>query len=140
MTHRPTQTYDLVLPSDRSSIGAVAPFLDSIDVLKILGADRYHNMLVAVTEAVNNAIIHGNGCDSSKDVLLQVNVTVGELVFVVCDQGQGFDPDSVPDPRSPERLLADGGRGVFLIRQLADSAEFYPSSTGTTVLVKFQIV
>jgi serine/threonine-protein kinase RsbW len=140
VTQRPARTYDLVLPSERSSIGAVAPFLDSIDVLKILGADRYHNMLVAVTEAVNNAIIHGNGCDPSKDVLLQVNITVDELVLVVCDQGQGFDPEAIPDPRSPERLLADGGRGVFLIRQLADSAEFHPSTTGTTVLVKFHIV
>lgn len=115
---------------------AVEPFLRAIEELQSLG-QRYHDLLVAVTEAVNNAIIHGNGCDAAKPVTLDVQTTDDDVVILVADRGHGFDPDSVPDPRQPDRLLQEGGRGVFLIRHLADVVEFYPKTEGTTVLIKY---
>lgn len=133
--HQP-RTYSITIPSDRASIMAVEPFLRSIDELQSLG-QRYHDVLVAVTEAVNNAIIHGNGCDASKPVTLDVQTTDADIVILVADRGTGFDPDSVPDPRHPDRLLQEGGRGVFLIRHLADVVEFYHREDGMTVLIKY---
>lgn len=131
------RTFSLTLPSDRASITAVEPFVASIDGIRRLDDQRYYNMLVALTEAVNNAIIHGNGADPSKLVELQIQVSDSELIFVVNDSGSGFDPSDVPDPRHPDHVMRNGGRGVFLIQHLADVAEFYPTSSGMTVLIKF---
>lgn len=130
------RTYSITIPSDRTSIMAVEPFLRSIEELQTLG-QRYHDLLVAVTEAVNNAIIHGNGCDAEKPVTLDVQTTEADVVILVADRGHGFDPESIPDPRHPDRLLQEGGRGVFLIRHLADVVEFFPTSDGMTVLIKY---
>ncbi|CAN5393056.1 hypothetical protein BH10BAC6_BH10BAC6_00990 [soil metagenome] len=131
------KTYSLTLPSDRSSIVAVEPFVASIESVRMLDDQRYYNMLVALTEAVNNAIIHGNGADPSKMVELQVRTSASEVIFLVIDSGSGFNPDDVPDPRQPDLLLRDGGRGVFLIKHLADVVEFFPTASGMTVLIKF---
>ena len=132
------RTFSLSIPSDRSSIVAVEPFLRSIAELLLLGG-RYHDLLVAVTEAVNNGIIHGNTCDASKLVHIDVQVTPHDVIVVVRDSGVGFDVAAVPDPRSPERLLQEGGRGVFLIRQLSDASDFQPTSSGMTVFIKFVV-
>lgn len=132
------RTFSLSIPSDRSSILAVEPFLRSIAELQSLGG-RYHDLLVAVTEAVNNGIIHGNTCDAAKLVHIDVQVTPHDVIVVVRDSGAGFDVAAVPDPRSPERLLQEGGRGVFLIRQLSDASDFQPTSSGMTVFIKFVV-
>lgn len=132
------RTFSLSIPSDRSSILAVEPFLRSIAELQLLGG-RYHDLLVAVTEAVNNGIIHGNTCDAAKLVHIDVQVTPHDVIVVVRDSGAGFDVAAVPDPRSPERLLQEGGRGVFLIRQLSDASDFQPTSSGMTVFIKFVV-
>jgi len=117
---------------------AVEPFLRSVAPLQQLGG-RYHDLLVAVTEAVNNGIIHGNACDATKLVHIDIQVTPRDVIVAVRDSGTGFDVDSVPDPRSPERLLQEGGRGVFLIRQLSDASDFQSTSSGMTVFIKFVV-
>lgn len=131
------QSYTLQLASDRDNIRQVEPFLRTIDGLAVLSEDRYHNMLVAVTEAVNNAIIHGNQCDVQKVATLIVHVASTSITFVISDQGRGFDPNAVPDPRLPENLLREGGRGVFLIRQLADDVDYTVTPSGTTVAITY---
>jgi serine/threonine-protein kinase RsbW len=130
-------TYALTIPSVREGIARVMPFLQDIPELKYVGERRYNDLLVAVTEAVNNAIIHGNKFDPEKAVVLSVRTSPSEVIILVSDAGQGFDPRNIPDPRLPENLLRDGGRGVFLINQLCDVAEFYPTSSGMTVLIKY---
>jgi|688.fasta_scaffold1351481_2 serine/threonine-protein kinase RsbW len=131
-------TFSLSIPSDRTSIMAVEPFLRSIAALQLLGS-RYHDLLVAVTEAVNNGIIHGNTCDATKLVHIDVQTTPHDVVVAVRDSGTGFDVAAVPDPRSPDRLLQEGGRGVFLIRQLSDASDFQSTSSGMTVFIKFVV-
>jgi serine/threonine-protein kinase RsbW len=130
------RTFSLSIPSDRSSILAVEPFIRSIDDLRVLGL-RYNDLLVTVTEAVNNGIIHGNACDAAKLVHIDVQITTHDVIVVVRDAGKGFDVETVPDPRLPDRILHEGGRGVFLIRQLADATEFSATETGMSVLIKF---
>ncbi|MBU3742231.1 MAG: ATP-binding protein [Candidatus Kapabacteria bacterium] len=129
-------TFSLSIPSERTAIRAVEPFLRSTGVPDVLGP-RYGDLLVTVTEAVNNGIIHGNTCDAAKPVQIDVQVTMHDVIVAVRDAGAGFDVASVPDPRLPERLLLEGGRGVFLIRQLSDASDFMSSATGTTVFIKF---
>jgi serine/threonine-protein kinase RsbW len=79
---------------------------------------------VAVTESVNNAIVHGNKEDKSKNVHLELIMEDGLLRFSVQDEGEGFDHTKLPDPTSPEFLENLGGRGIYLIRHLADEVKF----------------
>lgn len=86
--------------------------------------DHYGNILIAVTEAVNNAIKHGNKEDPSKEVMLSVFDNVNEIEVFVEDQGSGFDFNNLPDPTSPDNLEKENGRGIFLMKALSDSVDF----------------
>ena len=96
---------------------------------------RYGNILIALTEAVNNAIHHGNALDPSKTVTLGYEAKEDRIIFVVQDQGAGFDFNHLPDPTDPQNLEKPHGRGVFLMRALADGVEF--SENGATVALSF---
>jgi serine/threonine-protein kinase RsbW len=94
------------------------------------------NILVSLTEAVNNAIYHGNRCDGSKQVTINLNSTAESLVFSVSDEGAGFDTENVSDPTSPENIDKPTGRGIFLMRSLADQVEFLDG--GKKVQISFR--
>ena len=132
-------TYHLTLPSHPESIRLVDPFLKSIQEVAATSAERYHDVLLALTEAVNNAIIHGNRFEASKPVTVEVQVDSRVLVAVVTDHGSGFDADRLPDPTDPENILREGGRGVFLIRHLAQSVEFRRTADGMAVMIKLAL-
>lgn len=132
-------TYALRVPSERQSITVVGPFLESIQELVRLGPQRLHDLHVAITEAVNNAIIHAHGCRGDVMVDIEVHATDTSVTIVVRDYGLGFDPEQVPDPRLPENVLREGGRGVFLIRQLADAVEFRPGDPGMHVMITYNL-
>ncbi len=119
----------LTLSSDTHNLSQVEPFLAAA-VRHILDDSKYYNAVIALTEAVNNAIVHGNKRDTSKEVYVSVVVTHTEIVLTVRDQGMGFDLDDLPDPLHPDNLLRDGGRGVFLIRQLVDDSDFERTPEG----------
>jgi len=82
------------------------------------------NFRVGIAEALANAILYGNGTDPRKLVRVSVRFDERAVTVDVVDEGNGFDPESVPDPTLPENLDRPGGRGVFLIRQLMDEVEY----------------
>lgn len=82
------------------------------------------NLRVALAEALANAIIYGNDEDPDKSVEIEVYVRSELFEIHVRDEGRGFDPDTVPDPTTPEHLLDENGRGLFLIRRLVDDVSF----------------
>ena len=89
---------------------------------------------LAVHEIMANAIVHGNQSDIQKKVVLALSRTELELRIVISDQGNGFDPDGLPDPLSPEALLESSGRGVYLARAFMDEFRVQRSrAKGTTV-------
>lgn len=97
---------------------------------------HYGEILIAMTEAVNNAIVHGNKLDANKMVNIEVTVDGMQLQFKVTDEGPGFDYDNIPDPTSPENIEKPNGRGVFLMRQLADACEF--EELGRVAILRFE--
>jgi len=89
---------------------------------------------LAVHEIMTNAIVHGNHSDINKKVVLIISRTAPELRIVISDQGEGFDPDRLPDPLSPDALLDSSGRGVYLARAFMDEFHVQRSrAKGTTV-------
>lgn len=128
---------DLRLSSKMESLSLIEGLVDDLcDKLKI-GEDHYGNILIALTEAVTNAIMHGNKQDAKKHVDVQYATKDSELCFTVKDEGPGFDPSTLPDPTAPENLEKPTGRGIFLIRNLADRVEF--ENNGTTLKMYFSL-
>lgn len=97
--------------------------------------EHYGNILIALTEAVNNAIYHGNKQDPEKKVVLKYAADEDNFRFVIEDEGPGFDFENVPDPTAPENIEKPNGRGVFLMRHLSDNIEF--SEEGRIVEMEF---
>jgi len=125
------------IPSLIENIRVVESFIDNSKEKFNIEDDIYGNIMVAVTESVNNAIRHGNKFDKDKNVLLSLFVEKDRLRFEVEDEGRGFDFNSLADPTAPENLENPGGRGIFLMRNLSDEVEF--SNEGRKVELTFFI-
>jgi anti-sigma regulatory factor (Ser/Thr protein kinase) len=126
---------NLVLSSDISNLIQIEKLIDSVCDHCHITEDNYGNILIALTEAVNNAIVHGNKEDVSKKVTLIYVVSSNEVCFVVKDEGNGFDLNQVPDPTLPENINKLNGRGVFLMNSLADEVVY--EENGSAVSLKF---
>ena len=100
-------------------------------------AELYGNILIALSEAVNNAIIHGNKNIVDKEALVEASLTDNLLIFTVTDQGVGFNFLNLPDPTLPENLEKPQGRGVFLMNHLSDGVVY--QEPGTSVEISFNI-
>ncbi|MEQ1584236.1 MAG: ATP-binding protein [Cyclobacteriaceae bacterium] len=123
------------IPSLSENIRMIESFIDNAKEKYHLNDDIYGNIMIAVTEAVNNAIRHGNNGDSGKNVSLALSLEEGLIKFRVEDEGHGFDFHNLPDPTSPENLDKPGGRGIFLMKHLADEVDF--SDQGKVVELSF---
>lgn len=124
-------------PSSSGNIVIVEKLINDICSSYQVSEDYYGNILVAVTEAVNNAMQHGNKLDPNKKVDVEFKAEEKSITFRVHDQGEGFDFSTLPDPTNPENLEKPSGRGVFLMRHLADKVEF--SDDGRTVHLNFSV-
>jgi serine/threonine-protein kinase RsbW len=125
--------------SKPENITIVEKFIDDLRGELNIGDDVYGNILISLTEAANNAIIHGNKCDERKEVEIsyELDGRGKNLSFIIKDQGPGFDYNNLPDPTAPENLEKTSGRGVFLMMQLADMVVF--SDNGATVEMQFRV-
>src|SRR5688500_11128932 len=112
-------TISIQVPSMTENIRMIESFIDNAKEKFHLDDDIYGNIMIAVTEAVNNAIKHGNSSDKSKNVSLTLSLKDSMIKFVVKDEGGGFDYNDLPDPTAPENLEKPGGRGIFLMRHLS---------------------
>ncbi|PWJ35989.1 ATP-binding protein [Sediminitomix flava] len=131
------QPLKLKIPSLTDNIRIVESFIDHAREYYKFNDDVYGNIMIAVTESVNNAIVHGNKSDKEKNVHLSVELNEENLSFVVEDEGLGFDYENLPDPTAPENLEKPGGRGIFLIKNLADEVKF--SDAGNKVSLVFYL-
>ncbi|PKQ63536.1 ATP-binding protein [Labilibaculum filiforme] len=125
----------LIFPSELENISRVEKLIDEISSSHKLSAEVYGKISVALIEAVNNAILHGNQLDVTKNVKIGYNVNDDSISFVVWDEGKGFDFSNIPDPTLPENLEKTHGRGIFLMNHLADKIEF--GENGAIVEMKF---
>ncbi|WP_420317219.1 ATP-binding protein [Ekhidna sp.] len=112
------------IPSLPENIRIVESFIDNAKDQYKLNDDIYGNIMIAVTESVNNAIVHGNQSNSKKNVHLQLALEESLIKFIVEDEGTGFDYSNLPDPTLPENLSKPGGRGIFLMKNLCDEVSF----------------
>lgn len=124
------------IESRLTNLAVVEKAIDTFTKDNLISRENYGKILVSVMEAVNNAIIHGNKSDQTKFVEIELKMTNGSLKVVVQDEGAGFKHIDVPDPTQPENILKTSGRGVFLMKKLADEIEF--NKKGNCVIMTFK--
>lgn len=129
--------FRIEIPSLSENIRMIESFIDNAKEKFSLNDDIYGNIMIAVTEAVNNAIKHGNKNDSKKNVALALSLEEGLIKFKIEDEGSGFDYQNLPDPTSPENIEKPGGRGIFLMKHLSDEVDF--KENGKVVELSFYI-
>lgn len=115
---------EIMIPSTFDAVHEVEKMIDKVCSEIGVREDSYGNVLIAVTEAVNNAIIHGNNKQESMEVAVAVANNDRDFCFTIKDQGNGFDYNGLPDPTAPENIEKENGRGIFLMRNLSDEVEF----------------
>lgn len=133
MGHAKKGRYELRCKSDPKVIGRVEDFLQEMNQKVRLDDGTFYRVLVATTEAVNNAIQHGNGFDPLKNVIVICFVAPRSLKIQVKDEGKGFDVRKVPDPLDEKNLLKEHGRGVFLMTSMTDKVKYRKLKTGMVV-------
>jgi serine/threonine-protein kinase RsbW len=131
--------YELICKSSPREIACVEKFLRHVNKTLRLDDGTMYRLLVSCTEAVNNAIVHGNKNDPDRLVILRCSATQNSVTVRVKDEGQGFDPDALPDPREEKNLLKESGRGVFLIRSLMDDVKFRKLKRGSVIEMKIKL-
>ncbi len=127
----------LSIPSNPEHIHKLEPFIEDVTSPYALDPASYGKILISLTEAVNNAILHGNHCQENKDVNIKCHQNGKTIKFWVSDEGSGFDPVSIPSPIGATRLDIEGGRGVFLMKELSD--EMIYKNNGSTVELCFNV-
>ena len=128
---------ELRFPSKIDNLVIVEKLIDDLSESYKFSSEVYGNILVALVEAVNNAIFHGNKNNSDKLVNVRYIISENNLTFIVKDEGNGFNINEVPDPTLPENIEKPNGRGLFLMRNLVDSINF--NCNGSEVELKFKI-
>jgi anti-sigma regulatory factor (Ser/Thr protein kinase) len=131
------QNINIQIPSLSDNIRIIESFIDNAKEKFQLNDDIYGNIMISVTEAVNNAIKHGNHNETSKNVSITLLLDDSQLKFRIEDQGIGFDYHNLPDPTAPENIEKPGGRGIFLMKHLADEVLF--TENGSVVDLVFYI-
>lgn len=119
---------DLVISSDRNEIRKFESRLEEINGAINLPPEKFINFQIACSEALVNAIVHGNNESPDKKVFMTIEYDETSIKIKIRDEGSGFNIESLPDPTSSENLLKESGRGIFIIRSLVD--EFKCSSSG----------
>lgn len=128
---------ELNIKSRIDNLREVEKIIDEISVEYKISEDKYGNILIAALEAANNAILHGNKLDETKDVKLNFKIKDNVFSISVLDQGPGFDYQNVPDPTAPENIENVSGRGIFLMEKLSDGIDF--DHNGSLVKLSFNI-
>lgn len=133
-----TAETDLVLelPSDIQAIERTVEYVMRRCV-RCMADDRRLRLhfRVGLTEALSNAMLYGNSEDPDKRVRIEVCFEETAVLVRVRDEGNGFDPNQVPDPTAPSNLEKPGGRGIFLMRQLLDEVRFNDQGNCVTLVL-----
>jgi len=132
-----SEMYTLQLPSKQESITLLENLIEEIADKHNISEDTFANMMTSLSEATINAIVHGNKLDPAKKVIINAEIDAKRIIWTVTDEGDGFDYNNLPDPTAPENIENLTGRGVFIIKHLADQAIF--NTKGNEVELHFKV-
>jgi len=133
------KTYKKIITSDPNLIPEVNDFifekLESLDIDNSL----LTNLNLAISEGLSNAIVHGNKLDPRKIVIITLNCFDNRIEVSIKDNGNGFNPEEVPDPTNPENLLKDSGRGIYIMKSFIEEVKYNFFNDGTELKLAFNL-
>ena len=135
MTKKTSQQKTITFPSDVEYLEKIEKTSAKIAADAGFDESTVDDISIALTELVNNAIHHGNKNDISKIVTVTFIVDDTKLSISISDQGAGFSPNTISDPIHPDNLMADNGRGIYLVRALMDNVDYKINEKGTQVTI-----
>lgn len=127
----------LSINSNPNNIAKLESYLNGLSCDFKFDKEQYADILISLTEAVNNAMIHGNQRDENKQVNIFAKRIKGGISFFVTDEGKGFNPNQVEDPTLAKNLEECGGRGVFIMKMLCDDINY--TDNGRCVEMHFHL-
>ena len=125
------------IESKIDNINLIEKFVDDFSEENKINSEMYGKILIATVEAVNNSIVHGNKEDVNKSVHVEMAKENKQVKINVKDEGRGFNYQELPDPTKPENLENIHGRGIYLMRHLADEVNFF--NNGSLVQMVFNL-
>lgn len=125
----------LIIPSSLDHLSDLDRFTEKTIRALALPSQMLDDIAITASEAVNNAIVHGNKLDPSKSVKITFYRGDKFLRLIVQDEGSGFVLESVPDPRNEENLLKTSGRGLLIIRHLMDRVGYRKLKAGLQIIM-----
>ncbi len=129
------ENLSLILKSKRSEISKFEKLLEEVNQKFNLAIEKFINLQIACSEALINAIVHGNKENENKKVYTNIQYTEIILSVRIKDEGNGFDINTLPDPTSKENILKESGRGIFIIKSLVDEFTCNSSKEGTEFIL-----
>ncbi len=127
---------ELSIKSEVNNLRKVEKVIDEVSIKAGINKTNYGKIMVSTMEAVNNAVAHGNKYDKEKEVIITIDFKRENLKVTVEDQGSGFNYNNLPDPTAPENIEKLTGRGIFLMRKLADDVTFNDLGNKVTLIFK----
>jgi len=121
-----------VLPDIESFVSKTAKQLG-------LQGTKLEGFTLAASEAASNSIVHGNKMDFNKDITVELYLESGTIVLKIFDKGCGFELEKIPDPTSPENILKDSGRGIYIMRSFLTDLQYKFSEDGTTTFLFLKV-
>jgi serine/threonine-protein kinase RsbW len=122
----------IVIPSSTDYLADVDQYLEEKLMEAGIDESTRTDLAISVSELVNNAILHGNDSDASKDVDVRLTITPSELRVVVCDQGKGFDVRKIENPVDDNNLLREVGRGIYIVKSFVNEVNVSRAPSGGT--------
>lgn len=129
-------TISKTLNTDFDELAEVETMVDELTAVTPLDEDKKSGLQLCASEAVTNAMLHGNKMDPDKKVKISAVADRNEIRFIVQDEGDGFDPDDIPNPLAEENLLKPSGRGVFLMKTYCDDVIYEKNGTQLTLVFR----
>jgi serine/threonine-protein kinase RsbW len=126
------------LESKQGSLDRVEKLIVNLRKKYDIPQDIFYNILISITEAINNAITHGNKNNTEKFIIFEIFSSSTRLLFKIKDEGEGFNPTEVDDCTATENLLKDSGRGIFIMKSLSDTFDVSSSENGTLFTMCFK--
>ena len=114
----------LIINSNKAELTRVEEFLKEVFINYELPTENFNKVLLCVSEAIVNSIVHGHKNRVDKEISIQVVSEEREISITVTDEGEGFDINQVPDPTSHANIKKESGRGIHIIKSISNSLKF----------------
>lgn len=128
-----TKMYELTCTGTFDNINSFASLVERASQDMHLSEDEEVDLMIAVMEAVNNAILHGNHEDIKKKIHMKIEALPSSITVWIQDEGGGFFVDEVPNPLAPDNVMNTSGRGILMMQAFMDDVKIMPTDTGTIV-------